>query len=121
VPQATDAEVDQLLSVYPDDVTQGSPFDTALNNTVTPEFKRLAALQGDLIFTGPRRFFLQQRANKQPTWSFREHSWNIERAVTNENDYLVSKRMKAFPDLGSVRLSLFFCFQFIDEIFSVPF
>ncbi|KAI0804505.1 carotenoid ester lipase precursor [Irpex lacteus] len=81
--RATEAEVDQLLSVYPDDITQGSPFDTGTENALTPEYKRLAAFSGDLIFIAARRFFLQQRADKQPTWSF------------------LSKRSKSLPDLGS--------------------
>ena len=70
LPDATAAEVDQLLAVYPDDITQGSPFDTGDKNALTPEYKRLAAFQGDLMFISPRRFFLQQRSNKQPVWSF---------------------------------------------------
>ncbi|KAI0804506.1 alpha beta-hydrolase [Irpex lacteus] len=81
--RATEAEVDQIFSVYPDDVTQGSPFDTGTENALTPEYKRLAAFHGDLIFIGTRRFFLQQRADKQSTWSF------------------LSKRSKSLPDLGS--------------------
>lgn len=71
--RATEAEVDQLLSVYPDDVTQGSPFDTGTQNALTPEYKRLAAFSGDLIFIAARRFVLQQRMDKQPTWSFCEY------------------------------------------------
>ncbi len=70
---ATEAEVDQLLSVYPDDVTQGSPFDTGTENALSPEYKRLAAFSGDLIFIAARRFFLQKRADKQPAWSFCEY------------------------------------------------
>ena len=70
--KATSAEIDQLLVAYPDDVTQGSPFDTGDQNAHTPEYKRLSAFQGDLVFNGPRRFFLQQRSDKQPAWSFSE-------------------------------------------------
>ena len=35
-----------------------------------PQFKRTAALQGDFVFHGPRRFFLKQRASKQNSWGF---------------------------------------------------
>ncbi|KAI0766817.1 Alpha/Beta hydrolase protein, partial [Irpex lacteus] len=86
-PNATAAEIDQLLKLYPDDVAQGSPFDTGSANAVTPEFKRLAAFQGDFLFDGPRRFLLQNRADKQPAWSY------------------VSKRLKSLPDLGSYHTS----------------
>ncbi|KAI0091742.1 carotenoid ester lipase precursor [Irpex rosettiformis] len=82
-PNATTAEVDSLLRLYPQDITQGSPFDTGDLNAITSQSKRLAALQGDLLFMGPRRFFLQQRSDKQPAWAF------------------LSKRFKSFPDFGS--------------------
>ncbi|KAI0322091.1 carotenoid ester lipase precursor [Amylostereum chailletii] len=83
LPNASDAEIDQILAAYPSDVTQGSPFDTGLFNVLTPQFKRLAAIQGDVVFQAPRRFFLQQRSGKQNTWSF------------------LNKRLKALPVLGS--------------------
>lgn len=63
-------EIDQLLDFYPDNVTQGSPFDTGNLNALTPQFKRLAALQGDMVFQAPRRYFLQNRYDKQNTWAF---------------------------------------------------
>ncbi|KAJ7266555.1 carotenoid ester lipase precursor [Mycena rebaudengoi] len=53
------AQIQKLGLLYPDDPTQGSPFDTGAANQLTPEFKRLSAFQGDYIFTGPRRFFLE--------------------------------------------------------------
>ncbi|KAI0077854.1 carotenoid ester lipase precursor [Panus rudis PR-1116 ss-1] len=70
VPNATAAELDRLLSLYPDDITQGSPFDTGTNNAIFPEYKRIAALLGDLVFQAPRRLFLDYTASKQNTWSF---------------------------------------------------
>ena len=48
---------------------------TGILNAITPQFKRLAAMQGDAIFEGPRRFFLQERSSLQPTWSFCEPSF----------------------------------------------
>ena len=59
------------MEAYPADLTQGSPFGTGILNALTPQSKRLAAMQGDLVFQGPRRFFLNATAAKQPTWSFR--------------------------------------------------
>ncbi|KAI0759318.1 carotenoid ester lipase precursor [Irpex lacteus] len=82
-PNASTSELDQLLELYPQDVTQGSPFDTGHQNALTPQYKRLASIQGDLLLIAPRRFFLQERSGKQPTWSYN------------------SKRMKSLPDLGS--------------------
>jgi len=57
---------------YPQDLTQGSPYGTGVLNDLSPQFKRIASFQGDLIFQAPRRFFLQQRSGSQNTWAFRE-------------------------------------------------
>ena len=73
MPLATPSQLTALASAYPSDITQGSPFNTSVLNAVTPEYKRIAAMQGDLVFQAPRRFFLQQRASEQPVWSFRAY------------------------------------------------
>ena len=52
------------------DVTQGSPYGTGTLNALTPQFKRIASIQGDITFQGPRRFFLEHLAHKQNVWSF---------------------------------------------------
>ena len=74
MPAATYDDVDELLAVYPQDITQGSPYNTSIFNAMTPVYKQLAALQGDLVFQAPRRYFLQTRADKQPIWSYRMSS-----------------------------------------------
>ncbi|KAJ7433540.1 sterol esterase [Mycena latifolia] len=81
-------EIAQIGVLYPDDPIQGSPFNTGSANQLTytqtalshylpmtnllyrPEYKRLAAFQGDLIFTGPRRFFLEHVSASQDAWSW---------------------------------------------------
>ncbi|CAL1698298.1 unnamed protein product [Somion occarium] len=83
VPDAPASDIAQLLSLYPADVTQGSPFGTGTLNVLTPEYKRIAALLGDLVFQSARRFFLQNRSSKQNTWSF------------------INKRLKTASVLGS--------------------
>lgn len=87
LPTGTSSEITQLLSLYPSDVSDGSPFDTSVLNAITPEFKRLAAMQGDLVFQAPRRFFQGQMSGKSDQWSF------------------LSKRNKAIPVLGSFHAS----------------
>ena len=72
IPGISDTDMNSLLRLYPDDIRAGSPFNTGIFNAITSQFKRLAAIQGDLVFTAPRRFFLEQRSSKQPTWSFCE-------------------------------------------------
>uniref|UniRef100_A0A8H8CFU5 Carboxylic ester hydrolase n=1 Tax=Psilocybe cubensis TaxID=181762 RepID=A0A8H8CFU5_PSICU len=67
------ASAEQLKAIsiaYPQDVTQGSPFNTGASNALTPQFKRLAAIQGDLEFQAPRRFFLETASKTQPTYSY---------------------------------------------------
>jgi len=82
-PNANSSVIDEFGALYPEDPTQGSPFDTGTANAVTPEFKRLAAFQGDVVFQAPRRFFIQARAAQQPIWSF------------------LNKRLKDTPTIGS--------------------
>ncbi|KAG0695414.1 Alpha/Beta hydrolase protein [Suillus ampliporus] len=62
--------IHRLMEYYPDDITQGSPFDTGDLNALSPQYKRIAAWQGDAFLQAPRRFFLEQRSNKQNTWAF---------------------------------------------------
>ncbi|KIM43069.1 hypothetical protein M413DRAFT_26269 [Hebeloma cylindrosporum] len=87
LPGITDAQVNKIAQLYPADITQGSPFSTGIFNALTPQFKRLAAFQGDGVFQAPRRWFLQNTADKQDVWVY------------------VSKRLKLLPILGSVHAS----------------
>ncbi|KAJ7221816.1 hypothetical protein B0H12DRAFT_1241188 [Mycena haematopus] len=56
--------------LYPDDPAQGSPFNTGTANQFIPEFKRLAAFQGDYLFIGVCRFFLEHASKTQDAWSW---------------------------------------------------
>ncbi|KAF4617357.1 hypothetical protein D9613_005829 [Agrocybe pediades] len=70
-PKMTDKEVKQFREMYPSDVTKGSPFDTGTENAFTPQFKRIAAFQGDGVFQAPRRWLLQNTVPTNPhVWSF---------------------------------------------------
>lgn len=69
----TRQQVQDLVDLYPDDPTQGSPFRTGALNNVCPQFKRLAALLGDLVFTLTRRVFLHYSVIAHPdvpSWSY---------------------------------------------------
>ena len=89
------------------DVTQGSPYGTGTLNALTPQFKRIASIQGDLVFQGPRRLFLEQLAGKQNAWSFgMTASYFLIRTTSSHSSVLVSNTTKALPDLGSVRDNL---------------
>ncbi|TLD28512.1 hypothetical protein PspLS_04013 [Pyricularia sp. CBS 133598] len=71
---ATDIEkIKGLVNAYPDDPREGSPFRTGRLNQVYPQFKRLAAILGDITFTLTRRLFLFSSATLNPdvpSWSY---------------------------------------------------
>jgi len=101
----SDKDVDRLATLYTDDITQGSPFDTGTLNAATPQFKRLASLQGDVFFQAPRRLFLKHQSSKQNTWFY---CWCLFPSRSRCNTGLiyfflsVTKRFKTQPVLGSV-------------------
>ncbi|KAF9779504.1 carotenoid ester lipase precursor [Thelephora terrestris] len=67
---APEAEVDRVMSLYPNDPTKGSPFNTGDRNLLSPQFKRMAAFIGDMAFIAARRYFAQSRSDKQPVYVF---------------------------------------------------
>jgi acetylcholinesterase len=70
---ATRAQIEGLVNTYPMDPSAGSPFRTGSENEVYPQYKRIAALFGDLKFTLMRRFELastRQIAPEVPWWSY---------------------------------------------------
>ncbi|TKA74014.1 putative secreted lipase [Cryomyces minteri] len=70
---ATTAQIQALVSTYPDDPSAGSPFRTGPLNNVYPQYKRIAAILGDLTFTLTRRVFLTKTSQVAPTvpsWSY---------------------------------------------------
>ena len=97
--------MDELLTLYPQNVTQGSPYDTGTQNALTPQFKRIASFLGDYVFQGPRRFFLQTVSDKQNVWSFcvlhALFRFGLFLTHTFVDSFIVSKRLKLVPILGS--------------------
>ena len=77
----SDADFTTFLELYPADPRMGSPFGTGTANAITPLFKRLSAMQGDLLFQAPRRFLLDQRAGKQKVFSFGEYHHFLSRRI----------------------------------------
>jgi acetylcholinesterase len=73
IPGASSSELAPLWSYYPSDPTDGSPFNTSVLNEITPQYKRIAAFQGDVVFQAPRRWFLEHLSGKQKLWSYCEH------------------------------------------------
>ena len=98
--------MDEVLTLYPQNVTLGSPYDTGTQNALTPQFKRIASILGDLVFQAPRRFFLNNTLEKQNTWSFctlQILPRLLARAIdpSHGDSRTVSKRLKSLPILGS--------------------
>ena len=75
-PTTPRAQLARLLELYPSDPAAGSPFGTGEDNQFTPQFKRMAALQGDILFIAPRRLLTRTRAGAgaggQAVYSFCE-------------------------------------------------
>ncbi|KIM54024.1 hypothetical protein SCLCIDRAFT_1222315 [Scleroderma citrinum Foug A] len=65
-----ESDINLVGKLYPDDPTQGSPFGVGMNDTITPEYKRISAFQGDLYFQAPRRHALGIMSTTQNVWSY---------------------------------------------------
>ncbi|KAL1296824.1 hypothetical protein AAFC00_004450 [Neodothiora populina] len=59
-----------LVDTYPDDPAAGSPFRTGSANQIYPQFKRVAALVGDVVFNLRRRQYLSLVSGTVNAWSF---------------------------------------------------
>lgn len=69
-PNANQQDIEDLVALYPDDPSAGSPFRTGELNNIYPEFKRIAALLGDATFTLTRRAYLSVISNFVPSYSY---------------------------------------------------
>lgn len=70
---STFEQMQEYVGTYQTITEDGSPFRTGLLNNWYPQFKRLAAILGDLAFTLSRRYFLDSRhaaAPELPAWSY---------------------------------------------------
>lgn len=91
-----------LANLYPDEPDKGqpsgAPFNTGDKNNLYPQFKRLSAILGDIVFTLPRRIVLDVASPRVNTWSY------------------ISSVLRGTPVLGSCHGSdLFFDFGLIGE------
>ncbi|GAW14888.1 hypothetical protein ANO14919_042930 [Xylariales sp. No.14919] len=71
--KATRAQVAELVGTYSPALSAGSPFRTGVLNSPYPQFKRLAAILGDVVFTLTRRIFLEITSEVNPdvpSWSY---------------------------------------------------
>jgi carboxylesterase type B len=71
--EATTAQIDTLVGSYQNTIEDGSPFRTGLLNNISPQFKRISAIVGDITFTLTRRVFLEVASAVNPgvpSWSY---------------------------------------------------
>ena len=71
-PGSNPADLEKALELYPSDPASGSPFDTGSSNAITPEYKRISAMQGDWSFQASRRQLLDRFSSHQTAYSFSE-------------------------------------------------
>ena len=64
--------VAKILDLYSSNPAAGSPFGTGDEFAYSPQYKRMAAFQGDFIEQAPRRLFVSTLSPKQPVYSYRE-------------------------------------------------
>lgn len=69
-PSAPASTVKGLVATYQNTLEDGSPFRTLILNNWYPQFKRVAAILGDITFQFPRRILLSVTANSVPSWSY---------------------------------------------------
>lgn len=70
-------QVNEVLTLYPSDPAAGSPFGTGDLYAITPQYKRLSAIIGDLEYNAQRRFFLNYTSHQQPAWSYLSKQFNL--------------------------------------------
>jgi carboxylesterase type B len=69
-PLASRQDIVDLVATYPDDPRAGSPFGSGFENQIYPQFKRLAAILGDITFTLNRRVYLSIVSSQIDSWSY---------------------------------------------------
>ncbi|KAI1396861.1 sterol esterase [Hypoxylon fuscum] len=72
-PEVAREDIEGLVNTYDPSPSAGSPFRTGILNVPYPEFKRLAAILGDMVFTLTRRVFLNDALSLNPdvpSWSY---------------------------------------------------
>lgn len=73
---ARDEPLDLLLQYYADDPRAGSPFGTGLRYNFYPQYKRLAAILGDILITAPRRAITTYMGARSSVWAYLDASDN---------------------------------------------
>jgi carboxylesterase type B len=116
---ATQEVIEQLVASYPDNASDGSPFRTSIFNEWYPQFKRLAAILGDLTFTRTRRVFLEISSAINPdvpSWSYlASYDYGTPILGTFHGSDLLQVFYGILPNYASASIhSYYFSFVYLD-------
>lgn len=65
LPDVPPSTIQTILSLYPDEVSDGCPFHTGRKNALNSQYKRFGAMITDLMFFSPRRVVLDNSTQKR--------------------------------------------------------
>ncbi|OCH92510.1 alpha/beta-hydrolase [Obba rivulosa] len=77
LPGLPQEQVSQVLALYPSDPAVGSPYGTGDMYAITPQYKRLSSIIGDLEYHSQRRFFLNETSHRQHAWSYQSKEFKL--------------------------------------------
>ncbi|KAI2472159.1 alpha/beta-hydrolase [Annulohypoxylon bovei var. microspora] len=84
------ATIDHILELYPDDPAQGVPVDTGAERFADQgwQYKRVAAIVGDVFYHGPRRYDAKHYVEYAPTYTYRFNTrpWESTSSNTTTTD-----------------------------------
>eukprot|EP01117_Protostelium_nocturnum_P014616 TRINITY_DN5580_c0_g1_i2.p1 TRINITY_DN5580_c0_g1~~TRINITY_DN5580_c0_g1_i2.p1 ORF type:complete len:479 (+),score=149.75 TRINITY_DN5580_c0_g1_i2:197-1633(+) len=87
-PDLTSSDLDTLLTLYPNNLTLGSPYNTGNRTYRSPQFKRGSSIVGDFAFVAPRRFMQDKYADSGVNvWSYR-FDFATKLDQINQTDYV---------------------------------
>lgn len=69
-PSISDADLQQLLKLYPDDPAAGAPYGTGQEYQLAPGYKRIGSLAGDIGFDSNHRLLARHLSQRQKVWSY---------------------------------------------------
>ncbi|KAI0387322.1 alpha/beta-hydrolase [Hypomontagnella monticulosa] len=100
--------VDRIMELYPDDPAQGVPIDTGSERFADNgwQYKRVAAIVGDVFYHAPRQFDARNYAPRAPTYVYRFNTrpWqNTPNATSGDGELAPAyKGVKHFSEVAFV-------------------
>ncbi|KAG8875527.1 hypothetical protein FRB97_005046 [Tulasnella sp. 331] len=98
LPSATPEELRKVMTLYGPNQKLGSPYGTGDAHEYSHQFKRIASIEGDMVFHAPRRYLLSQTWDRQRAWNYPQ----LGKQVTSDLLYHTSDLAYTFGD-GSLQ------------------